>query len=362
MTDVQGEAGQQTTEMVDNVRESIIPRRETGRDVANAHAIVGESPRKNAVRTMPIPPVPNGWYAIAASADLGQDEVLSISAVDQDLVVFRAEDGSARVLDAYCPHLGAHLGGGRLVNGCIKCPYHGWEFGDDGHCTSIPYSEGRIPSRARVDSYRVDEKDGFIYFWHHATGGDPFYEVPDVPEVDDPGWSEPHVFTTEMGAALQEMAENNVDYVHLKYVHRRPQLPGDSSVFSTDGAFSRVVEQLPEGGEFVRDAYGPGVALLRVGDLMTIHATTTPIDRMNCRLHWHFYFPKKLEDVSAALMDGVTGEFGLMADVPIWRDKVFRDRPVLVKEDGPIAEFRKWYAQFYDGVEDEPPSEVPPPE
>ena len=38
---------------------------------------------------------------------------------------------------------------------------------------------------------------------------------------------------------------------------------------------------------------------------------------------------------------------GLQADVPIWRDKIYRERPVLVKGDGPIAEFRRWYQQFY---------------
>lgn len=50
-----------------------------------------------------------------------------------------------------------------------------------------------------------------------------------------------------------------------------------------------------------------------------------------------------------SVIDGVVGEHGLGADLPIWRDKVFRDRPLLVKGDGPIAEFRRWYEQFYEG-------------
>ena len=31
------------------------------------------------------------------------------------------------------------------------------------------------------------------------------------------------------------------------------------------------------------------------------------------------------------------------------RDKVFLERPLLVKGDGPITEFRRWYEQFYEG-------------
>ena len=42
------------------------------------------------------------------------------------------------------------------------------------------------------------------------------------------------------------------------------------------------------------------------------------------------------------------GEYGLQADIPIWRDKAYWERPVLVKGDGDIAGFRRWYSQFYD--------------
>lgn len=63
----------------------------------------------------------------------------------ENLVVFRTEEGSACILNAYCPHLGAHLGvGSRVVGDCVECPFHGWQFrGNDGQCTAIPYSLGK---------------------------------------------------------------------------------------------------------------------------------------------------------------------------------------------------------------------------
>ena len=63
----------------------------------------------------------------------------------EHFVVFRTEKGVASVLDAYCPHLGAHLGiGSRVVGDCIECPFHGWKFrGEDGQCMAIPYSAGK---------------------------------------------------------------------------------------------------------------------------------------------------------------------------------------------------------------------------
>ena len=60
-----------------------------------------------------------------------------------NLAVFRGEDGRAHVVDAYCPHLGAHLAvGGAVIGDCIQCPFHGWEFnGDTGKCTHIPTTD-----------------------------------------------------------------------------------------------------------------------------------------------------------------------------------------------------------------------------
>lgn len=294
------------------------------------------------------PPVPNGWYCLLGSADLPAGEVRSVIAVERELVVFRTADGTPAVLDAHCPHLGAHLGGGAVVDGHVQCPYHGWRFDGTGSCVEVPYSEARIPARACLPSYPVREQDGFVFAWFHAGGQPPSYELPRVPEVDDPEWGDPHPFAYELVAALQEMGENNVDYAHLCFVHGREYVPNETSVFTTDGPFSTVVETLPGGAEFTRHAWGPGVAIIRVPGVMTIYSTTTPIDRRHCRLLWHFYFPPAMAEHAETIILGVVGTYGLQADVPIWRDKVFVERPILVKADGNIADFRRWYAQFYE--------------
>lgn len=299
-------------------------------------------------RTEP-PPVPSGWYSISSSADLAAGDVVSVVAVGRELVLYRDQSGDAHVIAAHCPHLGAHLGGGTVRDDSITCPYHGWRYGPDGTCVEIPYSTGRIPARACVPTYPVVEQDGFVFFWFHPAGTPPTFAIPRVEEVEDPEWSAAYPWTFELVAALQEMAENNVDYAHLKYVHRREVVPNDTSTFETDGPFSKVTELLPDGQEFYRVAWGPGVAVLRITDLMTVFATTTPIDRRHCRLNWHFHFKKHVEPMAAELIEGVTGEYGLQADLPIWRNKIFLENPVLVKADGNIAEFRRWYSQFYEG-------------
>jgi phenylpropionate dioxygenase-like ring-hydroxylating dioxygenase large terminal subunit len=335
--------------------DTIIPRRfsATGLEGRPSTAHAARAPDDSAYelvdRPSP-PPVPNGWYTALGSAELAPGEVRSFIAVERHLVVFRDEAGAAHVLDAHCPHLGAHLGGGSVRGDSLACPYHGWRFDGDGRVVEIPYGDARIPSRACVRSYPVREQDGLVLFWSHARGVPPQYEVPPLAEASDPDWSDAHVYTAELVASLQDMAENNVDAVHFRFVHGRDAMDLSSSEVTTDGPFSVVVERFDDDGlVFTRWTYGPGVAVLRVPGLTTVLTTTTPIDRRHVRLRWHFHFPAGVESVADDVIEGVVGEHGLGADVPIWRDKVFRDRPVLVKGDGPFTEFRRWYEQFYDG-------------
>ena len=75
-----------------------------------------------------------------------------------NLAIFRDEKGEAHVLDAYCPHLGAHIGvGGRVVGDCLQCPFHGWEFrGSDGKVTKIPYADkGKFSVFTHIKTNRI---------------------------------------------------------------------------------------------------------------------------------------------------------------------------------------------------------------
>lgn len=72
----------------------------------------------------------SGWYWIINSCDLKAGEVKAISYCGRNVVLFRGQNGKAYVLDAYCAHMGAHLGVGGKVrfDTCIECPFHGWAF------------------------------------------------------------------------------------------------------------------------------------------------------------------------------------------------------------------------------------------
>lgn len=294
-------------------------------------------------------PVPNGWFVVAEASDLAPGDVRALYLFGRDLVLYRTDDGEARLMDAHCTHLGAHLAvGGRVEGDCIRCPFHGWRFdGADGTCQEIPYGDvTRIPPKAHGRSYPTLERNHMVWAWYHAEGGDPFYEVPDVPEFSDPEWSPILVRTFDVAVAAQDMAENNVDFAHFQYVHGTDSIPEDE--FIVEGTYKKAVGG---GGTFVREGFGLGLGVLRVQDFVTFLSSTTPIDEGNVRVRWIFTAPRTAGD-DAAEKAAESFCAGVSQDIPIWENKVYRDPPVVTRSEKLILEHRRWARQFYSGLDD----------
>src|ERR1700679_4111981 len=112
------------------------------------------------VARIDLPPYPNGWVAGACSEELAPGDIMARTYFGEELAIFRDQTGTVAVLDAYCPHLGAHLGhGGTVGNGCVRCPFHGWEFSLAGTCVGMPYG-GRVPPRQAGASRRGHQGGG----------------------------------------------------------------------------------------------------------------------------------------------------------------------------------------------------------
>jgi len=289
-------------------------------------------------------PVPNGWFVVAEASALAPGDVRALYYFGKDLVLYRSADGSPRVMDAHCPHLGAHIAvGGRVEGECIRCPFHGWKFdGDSGNCVEIPYGDMKaIPSKAHARSYPTIERNHMIWAWHHAKAGEPFYDVPDVAEFHDDDWTPIIVRDFEIRVCAQDMAENNVDFSHFRYVHGSDAIPEDDLV--TEGTYKRTTSM---NGAFVREGYGLGLGVLRVKEYVTFLSSTTPIDEDNVHVRWIFTSPKKNgDDAAVAAADSFCA--GVSQDIPIWENKVYRDPPIITKTEKLILEHRRWSEQFY---------------
>ena len=303
-------------------------------------------------------PYPNGWFAVAYSRDLIEGGVQAIHYFGEDMVLFRTRSGQARVLDAFCPHLGAHIGeGGRVMGETVRCPFHGWQYdGESGNCTHIPYCE-RIPSQAQVRPWHTQEKNGMIFVWYHAEGKAPDWDFPLIEEIGHADWSEPRAVSRELPAHVQDTHENNSDSVHFQFVHGMTDTPPSETLHDTDGTLrvvSHCEEQLP-GGEtapydMVRDSWGLGLMSLRMegfaGVGLLMFSSTTPIEKERVITRWLLTVTKNMADVAGEdfmknMVDGVND------DMRVWEHKVHRARPVLCEADDHLSEYRKWARRFY---------------
>ena len=287
-------------------------------------------------------PVPNGWFVVGESRSLAPGQVRSLYAFGKDLVLYRSEGGEPRLIDAYCPHLGAHIGtGGKVEGDAIRCPFHGWRYdGPSGACTDIPYADGdRIPPGARLRTYPLVERNHMIWAWHHLEGEPPFYEVPVVAEFDDPEWLPYEIRTFEIATCIQEMAENDGDFAHFKYVHGSPAIPeGEVTI---EGHYKRSAS-----GDFIRESFGLGCTVLAIGDVFRFASSVVPLDEENVKVVWWFTAPRSSGEGAAKIIAEAFFT-GVSQDLAIWENKRYEPKPLLLESEKRIAEHRKWALQFY---------------
>lgn len=306
------------------------------------------------------PPFPRGWYWAAASADLGPRGVLAVRRFQRDLVVYRGDDGVARVLDAHCPHLGAHLGHGGCVDGAsIRCPFHGWAFGGDGHCTDIPYAK-KIPPNATVGAWPAREVNGHVMIWFDPAGGTPAWEVPDLPECASSAWLAQPTRSWTIRTHVQDMAENAVDAAHFKYVHGLDPQPAmtaraDAHVLQVDSHIHYNESLGGAQGTLTTINWGMGFNITRFAGIVEtlLVVLSAPVDPDVVVVRLNPYVKDLGDPEMTATVGGVFVqeiERQVNSDIPIWENKIMTERPVLCDGDGPIGTFRRWTAQFYEAA------------
>ena len=123
---------------------------------------------------------PTGWFQVAWSDEIKTGDVRRMTYFNTEMIAWRAQSGQLTVMDAYCEHLGAHLGYGGHVDGeVIQCPFHGWQWNHEGRNVCIPYQDR--PNRGRrIRTYPVVERNESVYIWHDIERRDPFFDAPDI--------------------------------------------------------------------------------------------------------------------------------------------------------------------------------------
>jgi vanillate O-demethylase monooxygenase subunit len=331
----------------------------------------------------------NSWYCASWSSDL-KDRPVGIKILNEDIVLFRKNDGAVAALSGICPHRFALLGRGQVVGNNIECPYHGLQFNGLGQCAHNPHGSA-IPSAAKLRVYPLVEKFGACWIWM----GDPSAATPEtIPSFDFV--SNRHKWAGLTGcwrveANYQIVLDNLLDLTHAAYIHRatvgvnRDNFVGETKM---DYEFSMKDGVVHSDYVFRNTPLTPFVALfadMPVGDIhtpMALYPASTLILDMGVSkpgqpksegvlfpsAHFivpetettsHYFFAtfrnaKLNDDKITEAMGAMSRHAFLEEDAPIIRDvqkvmgdaELFSMRPVLLRGDIAAVQARRLLAQL----------------
>lgn len=318
---------------------------------------------------------PRGWFMIADGSQITRKPA-PIRFFGQDMVIYRGDSGRVVVLDAYCPHMGAHfaenstsyivMDNEQIEGDSIRCPYHGWRFNPSGQCDDVPYSPTPPPPSACVQSWPVTERGNCVFIWQDPEGGDPDYEVPALPEWGDREWAQWKIeYLGDIDTHPIEVVDNMVDKAHFQPIHGSGETEYFENIFDQHivrQEFAATHKTLSEEVLYSSTWYtGPAILMSRMEGTFPsiVQITHTPIEDGKIRV-WIAVLVKTglLEDAaqSKAIADGYhqAQRDALMQDYEIWAHKRPCLQPLAVPGDGPFRRLRQWYSQFY-----RPRSEAP---
>ena len=329
-----------------------------------------------------LPPFPEGWYFIAARDDILRRKLIEKTWMGEEIIAWADRDGRICVSDAFCPHLGSHMGptvGGMVRDGCLVCPFHGFEFDTSGRCVATPNAPA--PRAVRLQVYHTAEILGMVFAWWGAGGRPPQWQLPEGPPTG-PEWSRLRSCTLRFRGHPQETAENSVDVEHLGYTHGYDDVE-PTATLSIDGAylkscfdFSNVRRTL---GLFdvvsevsaITHVHGLGFSYVEIhektiGMDVRMWVLTTPVDGTlvaltlvtqvrEIRKPRRFitglgFLPVPLRHRLMSRLVLAEERRFVMQDVVIWERKRYKAPPRLSRADGPIGKFRLYCRQFYPGL------------
>jgi phenylpropionate dioxygenase-like ring-hydroxylating dioxygenase large terminal subunit len=301
---------------------------------------------------------PESWYAMMPSKTLKPGEIHPMDILGKKLLLYRTTHGQPMLRSRFCPHMGASLEGGFMIEDRIVCPFHNWEYDANGKCICIPYMpDGKIPPRAQLEVYPVVENLGWLWMYN---GEVPAFELPDFPEAHDPAYGlrqKSQLF--EIHPLL--ILENGCDIWHFKYVHKVDFVRYEAEILKkAPHEFSYVAKQYLRQPMAGKDLVKTSIAYigatiiygtLEYGDYKVARFIAAPLPLGNKRTMFHLIvYPRKLTGwrrlinpyfmtyFSNRLFRGSTDDY-----FPIWKPMDTGHRRYLISEDRLQQEFRNYY-------------------
>jgi methionine sulfoxide reductase heme-binding subunit len=98
---------------------------------------------------------PAAWVDVCAVSQIPEKRARIVCAAGERIAVFKY-DGKLSAISNVCQHQNGPLGEGKIVGGCVVCPWHGYEYRPDSGASPPPFTEAVPTFRVRLVDGRVE--------------------------------------------------------------------------------------------------------------------------------------------------------------------------------------------------------------
>lgn len=161
------------------------------------------------------------WHPVMLADEVGTAPVAA-RLLGESLVLWRDARAAVHAWADRCPHRGAQLSRGRVVEcagaAALECPYHGWRFEAGGRCVQVPALPGFVPPAThRAVTHAAREAHGLV--WVRIDAGGDEGSLPAFPAEADARLRKLNCGPYEVQTSAPRLVENFLDMAHFGIVH-----------------------------------------------------------------------------------------------------------------------------------------------
>jgi phenylpropionate dioxygenase-like ring-hydroxylating dioxygenase large terminal subunit len=158
------------------------------------------------------------WYPVMPIANLAAQMPQAFELLGQKLALWLDAEGRPVAVRDRCCHRTAQLSKGVVIEGCLRCAYHGWSFNGQGACVRVPQlpPEQKIPASYQVDAFNCVARYGYVWV---CLDDAPLLPIPNIPEAEDPAHRLIPQFCEAWQCSGLRVMENSFDNAHFSFVH-----------------------------------------------------------------------------------------------------------------------------------------------
>jgi phenylpropionate dioxygenase-like ring-hydroxylating dioxygenase large terminal subunit len=296
---------------------------------------------------------PSGWYAILHKNELKIGKPLAITRFGIDLVVWQEQNSNVAVMEDRCPHRSAKLSIGRVCNGKIRCPFHGFEFTSSGKCSFAPEFGKAIP-KLKVKTFPAKILLDMVWI---RFGEEFSMDIDFLTEIHEEFDAKYSITSKEWNSHITRCIENQLDYTHLPEVHYNTI--GRNFVVPTNPQFKQIGNSIYSYHRNNTDEPGsiyvyPNSWVLNISNKLKLVVYFVPLSESKTKLYLLSY-RKFLTNIFVngliSWVMNIANKKILAQDQKIVESQVvYSDsrNELLMKHDGAIKIFRKMWNYKYN--------------